>query len=1110
MYEALSHAVACRIIEIDPARPVQALDANALTGPLPGMWAGMRSLRELRLRNNSLSGGCLPASWGGGLASLQDIDLSLNPQLDLSSNSIFGTLPVEWSVLADASSTGGFASSSDGGGLPQLRLLDLSSNSLQGTMPPSWSQLKFLQHLSLHSNQLSGTVPEAYGALRNLAGLRLAGNPALCGPLPSVMLNGPVVSLAVGGSSSGGAAVDANGTSSTSGAGVSGPGTASEGAALAAAINGTALLRSCPWARTAGLLQGFRRALTDPRGALANWVDGTDPCGAAGSWAGVVCDAAGGVVVGLDLQGMGLAGLPPAALALLGNNLQQINLNANSFTGTLPDSWSLLGGLKTLSIAHNYIGGSLPSAWSALHALRYLDLSYNALRGPLPAAWADGMASIQQIHVDGNSLNGTLPAAWAGSGSSGLAALRYLSADGNSISGTLPAAWSRLGELRELSLKDNLLAGPVPPSWAEGMTSLRYLGLSSNKAVCGRVPFRLDASTGSGSADTNASAPAADSSYTASSPASRPPASAAISLDVSASAAAAAAAAAAVATDAAAAPAEVRLEAESTQLGAACPDSAANGQGVSAASVQVWATAAASSVGTLMVVGLVAAAAHAAKRFRQGPQAAGGPAAGRPTPVVGVTLAAARSVNGSAAPSPRARPTTPRPSSPGGPMGQPFHPGSSPSRLQATTYADSGAGPQSPMSPSYMATSAPSAAAAAAAGGAAFAGALSPRASSQTSVRQSPYSQPPSPGPLGEVPYPPSPGRRMAMGGAPPSSPFATYTSPMPSPSPAGTPGRNTCAMERIGSSGATPGARTASVARLVSSLLGRLSGGGGGDGGGDGGADTATASQAASPRRNPQSLVDDNMAATAELYQAMSEAMAASEQWGGDSEAGTAAATEEPGSRPRSPRFTAATGNLLYEQHLATTDMPPSPAARRAPPLPPLPVAVRGSPARTPAGGGSAAAAAAAVSPPSSQRSRGPQPSTKLRASPGLSDGESPSTDLSAAGPCSPRGPPAAHVTASSSPVPFKPLVEKDEDILAAGAAQAQALALALAQAASPQRQSRQLVAAPTFMMRRVESDGRLADGEGGDKEVESEEKNGGASEARAAPVRCHPELEQ
>lgn len=39
-----------------PKSCVQALDTNAITGSLPAMWAALGSLRELRLRNNRLSG----------------------------------------------------------------------------------------------------------------------------------------------------------------------------------------------------------------------------------------------------------------------------------------------------------------------------------------------------------------------------------------------------------------------------------------------------------------------------------------------------------------------------------------------------------------------------------------------------------------------------------------------------------------------------------------------------------------------------------------------------------------------------------------------------------------------------------------------------------------------------------------------------------------------------------------------------------------------------------------------------------------------------------------------------------------------------------------------
>ncbi|KAG2445806.1 hypothetical protein HXX76_000410 [Chlamydomonas incerta] len=298
---------------------------------------------------------------------------------------------------------------------------------------------------------------------------------------------------------------------------------AQETAALAAAINGTQLLRSCPWSQT------------------------------------------------------GLSGALPPQLALL-SGLGRLVLDGNSLTGTLPGGWSQLGALSHVSLRRNRLAGGLPAAWSALYALSYLDLSYNGLRGALPPMWGNGLRRIAQIHLDGNNLNGTLPQAWgygssagneptaAGNGTGdsvsslpGLVTLVSLHADSNSLSGPLPAAWSRLQQLQELSLKDNLLTGPVPHEWAEasGMSSLSTDSTSNTN------------STNSTNSTSSASS------------------------------------------------AVFRLEADYTQLGAACPPPADSGSGAAvAAGAQLWIAAGAGSVGTLVLVGVIAAATSAVNRRR--------------------------------------------------------------------------------------------------------------------------------------------------------------------------------------------------------------------------------------------------------------------------------------------------------------------------------------------------------------------------------------------------------------------------------------------------------------------------------------------------------------
>ncbi|KAG2498319.1 hypothetical protein HYH03_003579 [Edaphochlamys debaryana] len=675
---------------------VLALQLNSLTGPLPAMWAALGSLRELRLHNNSLEGGGLPAAWGGGLTSLQLADLSHNPglggppppawgrlaflrglalrdtglagslpgdwsalqrliQMDVAVNRLTGTLPLAWAGPLDApspttstssastssASTSTSPTSSFAAPLSRLRLLDLSSNGLVGPLHPAWSRLAALQTIDLRRNALSGTVPEAWGALRSLAALRLAGNEPLCGPLPGRLQAGAIVPPPGPPPSAAAAtyAAAAGGNATGTGGGAGANGTAAAAGALAAAVEGTRLLQACPWAPAAAALLRLRAGLTDPSGALADWAEGSDPCGAAGAWAGVLCtsspapfssksstltptgsDAAGStasgsssltvpMVTGLRLSGLGLRGPLPGDLALLGGGLQGLELDGNGLTGTLPPSWSALTGLSRLSLARNTLGGPLPPDWSALTRLSRMDLSYNGLRGPLPEAWGGGLGSLQELNLDSNSLNSTLPAAWAAasepsapapsaasspSGPALAASLRSLSLDANVLTGPLPPAWSGLGALRELSLRDNLLRGEVPEGWPAGMTGLRYLGLTDNPALCGPLP----AAWAGDASSTDTGRPTTSTSNSSSNTSSPGTATSSPSAQQQQAQQAQG----------------LRIESGSTQIGVACP--AAEGAGASAASTQLWAVAGASAAGTLVLVAVVAAAVTAAHRRR--------------------------------------------------------------------------------------------------------------------------------------------------------------------------------------------------------------------------------------------------------------------------------------------------------------------------------------------------------------------------------------------------------------------------------------------------------------------------------------------------------------
>ncbi|PNH04287.1 Receptor protein kinase CLAVATA1 [Tetrabaena socialis] len=301
------------------------LSAQGLRGSIPAALARLTGLLAMDLALNNITG-TLPAVWGGSLGGL-------------SSASSNGSASISNSTTTNSSSSSGGSSGASGGantaasggisgGLRQLRLLDVSGNRLRGTLPVAWSRLASLQTGAFHSNALTGTVPDAWGSLSGLAPgrLTLGANGGLCGPLAAVLTRALALAAPLEG-----AAVGAAGAAAAAAA-----------AAMAAAVNGTLLLQTCPWAESARLLQLLHSALTDRRGALASWVDGTDPCSATAPWAGVVCDPAAATVAGLDLAGLGLAGTLPSELALMGGGgpgpgqggvLRQLLLDGNDLEG---------------------------------------------------------------------------------------------------------------------------------------------------------------------------------------------------------------------------------------------------------------------------------------------------------------------------------------------------------------------------------------------------------------------------------------------------------------------------------------------------------------------------------------------------------------------------------------------------------------------------------------------------------------------------------------------------------------------------------------------------------------------------------------------------------
>jgi len=148
--------------------------------PIPQwFWGKLQTLGYMDLSNNNLS------------SKVPNLELNLtnNPEIDLSSNQLEGSIP---SFLLQAgvlhlfnnkfSNLASFLCSKSSPN--NLGVLDLSNNELKGELPNCWNNLTSLQFVDLSNNKLSGKIPFSMGALVNMEALILRNN-SLNGQLTS-------------------------------------------------------------------------------------------------------------------------------------------------------------------------------------------------------------------------------------------------------------------------------------------------------------------------------------------------------------------------------------------------------------------------------------------------------------------------------------------------------------------------------------------------------------------------------------------------------------------------------------------------------------------------------------------------------------------------------------------------------------------------------------------------------------------------------------------------------------------------------------------------------------------------------------------------------------
>ncbi|XP_022761034.1 receptor-like kinase TMK4 [Durio zibethinus] len=198
----------------------------------------------------------------------------------------------------------------------------------------------------------------------------------------------------------------------------------------------------------------------------------------------------------VSLQQNSLSGTIPSFANL--SSLQSIFLYRNEFTSVSPDAFSGLTSLQTLSLSENMklgpwtfpdlsqstslvevqldntnMYGTLPDIFDSLNSLQSIRLSYNNLTGTLPASLGGSMIQNLWINNQNGGFTGTLDVL------SSMTQLSQVWLQKNMFTGPIPDL-SKCTGLFDLQLRDNQLTGLVPESLIN-LPNLKNVSLSNNK-----------------------------------------------------------------------------------------------------------------------------------------------------------------------------------------------------------------------------------------------------------------------------------------------------------------------------------------------------------------------------------------------------------------------------------------------------------------------------------------------------------------------------------------------------------------------------------------------------------------------------------------------------
>lgn len=223
-----------------------------------------------------------------------------------------------------------------------------------------------------------------------------------------------------------------------------------------------------------------------------NWKNNTNwLSGPVNTWYGVYTGASIDRIEEIWLQGNNLTGTLPASLGNL-NYLGFLSLSSNHLTGSIPEELGNVGYIylnnnqltgsipKTfvkqadLFLQYNLLSGSIPEELGNNQYLMWLYLDHNQLSGAIPASLGNAQ-SLSILSLDYNQLTGNIPKEIGAP-----EYLGYIGLSHNQLTGTIPY---ELSNHHTVDLSNNKLSGPIPA----GLTGIANLLLDSNR-ISGTIP----------------------------------------------------------------------------------------------------------------------------------------------------------------------------------------------------------------------------------------------------------------------------------------------------------------------------------------------------------------------------------------------------------------------------------------------------------------------------------------------------------------------------------------------------------------------------------------------------------------------------------------------